>query len=195
LWRELKLYLKRGWLSGMEMDLYKSRISDGVLMGSGTNTKRAQEIKWKNTELTTSWNNIKIYLMLCAKQTWLCFVQRVFSKAQLMCGSCPLLAWEFRLAEMGRILIVLSKSWKRLKSWKKIEILKSWEPTWEPIPESWNKIEIMKQDWNPETRSVQEKQKILHLCSTITSLRALARPPFFCAENSDNNWSCRLPPR
>ncbi len=84
---------------------------------------------------------------------------------------------------------------KRLKSWNKIEILKSWESTWEPIPESWNKIEILKLDWNPETRSDQEKQKLLHLCSTIALFCAPAWPPVFCAENrnSDNNWSCHLP--
>jgi hypothetical protein len=38
------------------------------------------------------------------------FVQRVFSKVRLRCGSCPLLAWGFRPAEMGRVLIVLAKS-------------------------------------------------------------------------------------
>ncbi len=38
------------------------------------------------------------------------FVQHVFSKVQLMCGSFPLLAWEFRPAEMGRVLMVLAKS-------------------------------------------------------------------------------------
>jgi hypothetical protein len=53
------------------------------------------------------------------------FVQRVFSKAQLMCGSCPLLVWEFRPAEMGRVLIVLANHEKRLKLLKKIEIPKS----------------------------------------------------------------------
>ncbi len=67
--------------------------------------------------------------MLCTKQTWhsvfFVFVQRVLSKMwHIMCGSCPLLALEFRPAEIGRVLIVLAKSWK--------------------------KIEIMKKDWNPE---------------------------------------------
>jgi hypothetical protein len=52
------------------------RRSLGFTVGHGQTKvnpgcKRAQEIKWKNTELSTSWNNIKIYLMLCAKQTWL----------------------------------------------------------------------------------------------------------------------------
>ncbi len=47
------------------------------------------------------------------------FVQRVLSKVwHIMCGSCSLLALEFRPAEMGRVLIVLGKSWK------KIEIMK-----------------------------------------------------------------------
>ncbi len=47
------------------------------------------------------------------------FVQRVFSKVQLMCGFCPLLAWEFRPAEMGRVLIMLAKSWKKIEIMKK----------------------------------------------------------------------------
>jgi hypothetical protein len=47
------------------------------------------------------------------------FVQCMFSKVKLMCGSCPFPAWEFRPAEMGRVLIVLAK----LQN--KIEILKS----------------------------------------------------------------------
>jgi hypothetical protein len=51
---------------------------------------------------------------MCEANLTLCFVffvfvQRVFSKVRL-CGSCPLLAWEFRPAEMGRVLIVLAKS-------------------------------------------------------------------------------------
>ncbi len=87
--------------------------------------------------------------MLCAKQAWhsmfFVFVQRVLTKVwHIMCGFCPLLALEFRPAEMGRVLIVLAKSWKKIEIMKKIEILKSWEYTWEPIPESWNKIEILK---------------------------------------------------
>ncbi len=143
-----------------------------------------QEIKWKNTELMTSWNNIKIYLMLCVKQTWLCvfcvflfsawFSKRNSCVGLVRCwrGNLDLLKWaEFSSCWLNHE--------KRLKSWKKIEILKSWEPTWEPIPKSWNKIEILKQDWNPETRSVQKKQKLLHLCSTTTSLHAPAWPPFF----------------
>ncbi len=35
----LQVFPERSWLSGIEMDLYKSQISDGVLMGSGTKTK------------------------------------------------------------------------------------------------------------------------------------------------------------
>ncbi len=120
--------------------------------------------------------------MLCTKQTWLC----VFC----VCSACvfqsathawvlSVAAWEFRPAEMGRVLIVFAKSWKKIEIMKKDWNLKSWEPTWKPLPESWNKIEIMKQDWNPETRSVQEKQKLLHMCSTITPLRTPAWPPIF----------------
>ncbi len=40
----LKLARFRGWLSGMEMDSYKSQISDGVLMGSGTKTKSYEPV-------------------------------------------------------------------------------------------------------------------------------------------------------
>jgi hypothetical protein len=42
-----------------------------------------------------------------------------------MCGSCPLLALEFRPAEMGRVLIMLAKSLKKIEIMKQIEILKS----------------------------------------------------------------------
>jgi hypothetical protein len=34
--QSIRLEWKRGWLSGMEVDSDKSRILDGVLMGSGT---------------------------------------------------------------------------------------------------------------------------------------------------------------
>jgi hypothetical protein len=63
-----------------------------------------------------------------------------------MCGSCPLLAWDFGPAEMGRVLIVLAKSWKKIEIIKKDwnpEILRTYVGT---------HTQIMKQDWNPETR-------------------------------------------
>ncbi len=129
-------------------------------------------------------SNSSALLMLCAKQTWLCvFCVYLFSMCFPKHDSCVGLVHCWR----GNLdLLKWAEFWscwlnheKRLKSWKKIEILKSWEPTWEPIPKSWNKIEILKQNWNPETRSVQEKQKLSHLCNTITLLRAPTWPPFF----------------
>jgi hypothetical protein len=33
-----------GWLYGMEIDMFKSRILDGVLMGSGTKTKSYEPV-------------------------------------------------------------------------------------------------------------------------------------------------------
>ncbi len=67
--------------------------------------REPRKLNKKNTELTTSWNNIKIYLNAKYAQgkpdsVFFVFFQHVFSKAQLMCGSCPLLAWGCRPAEM-----------------------------------------------------------------------------------------------
>jgi hypothetical protein len=129
---------------------------------------------------------MKIYLMLhnmSKANLTLCFLC-LFSMCFPKCNSCVGLVccWcgNWDLLKWAEFWSCWLNHEKRLKSWKKIEILKSWEPTWEPIPKSWNKVEILKQDWNPETRSVQEKQKLLHLCSsTITLLRAPAWPPFF----------------
>ncbi len=42
--RFLSKRMKQGWLSGLEMDSYKSQILDGVLMGSGTKTKSYEPV-------------------------------------------------------------------------------------------------------------------------------------------------------
>ncbi len=95
---------------------------------------------------------MKIYLMLHnmheANLTlcFLCLFSVCFPKMRLVCGSCLLLAWEFRPAEMSRVLIVLPKSWKKIEIVKKDwnpEILRIYVGTY---------TQIMKQDWNPETR-------------------------------------------
>jgi hypothetical protein len=105
------------------------------LLLTADHRERAQEIKWKNTELTTSWNITKIYLMLHnmreANPTLcvLCLFSVCFSK----CNSCVGLVCCWR----GNLdLLKWADFWscwlnheKRLKSWKKIEILKSWDPT------------------------------------------------------------------
>ncbi len=156
-------------------------------------------MKWKNTQLTTSWNYIKIYLMLRAKQTWhsvfFVFVQRVLFKLwHIMCGSCPLLALEFRPAEMGRVLMVLAKSWKKLEIMKK-----DWNPEILRIHVG-TYTRIMKQDWNPEMRLKSWNKISSGKTKTLTFVQyyhVVSRPgraPFFCAENSGNNWSCHLPP-
>ncbi len=122
--------------------------------------------------------------MLCAKQTWhsafFVFVQRVLSKVwHIMCGSCPLLALEFRPAEMGRVLIVLAKSWKKIEIMKKDwnpETLRIYMGTYTQIMKqdwNWNKIEILKQDQF-------RKNKNSYICVVLSHRFApQPGPPFF----------------
>jgi hypothetical protein len=150
----------------------------------------------KNLSYAMREANLTLRVFCVCSACFLCLFSVCCPKCDTSCvGLVRCWRWNLDLLKWAEFWSCWLNHEKRLKSWNKIEILQSWESTWEPIPESWNKNEILKYDWNPETKSVQEKQKLLHLCSTITLFCALAWPPFFCAENSDNNWSCHLPPR
>ncbi len=110
-------------------------------------------------------------------------VQHVFSKVQLVCECCPLLAWEFRPAEMGRVLIVLAKSWK---NWDP-EILRTYVGTYTRIMKQ---DKIMKQDQFRKNKNSYICVVLSRCCTPRPGI-----PPFFCDENSNSNCACHLPPR
>ncbi len=143
-------YVQPDWPGILEVILSHSAFRTSVailcLSNAGQEPRKLNEKTQNKQHHEITLKSILCYAQSKPDSVLFVFVQHVFSKVRLMCGSCPLLAWEFRPAAMGRVLIVLTKSWKKIEIMKidwNPEILRTYVGTY---------TQIMKQDWNPETR-------------------------------------------